>query len=231
MATVLVTGANRGLGLEFCRQYADKGDRVIACCRNPLRAEQLTALTQHYSTIQVETLDVADFHQIDALALKYNDTDIDILINNAGVYDDKSSQGFGKLDYQAWSNSFLINSQAPIKLAEVFLPQVSRSSKKLIVAISSLMGSIADNGSGGSMLYRSSKSALNSVMKTLAIEVKDQGIGVIIFHPGWVQTAMGGPNALIDAKTSVAGMCEQIDKFNFNQTGKFIKYDGKAMPW
>src|SRR5664279_1701560 len=184
MATVLITGANRGLGLEFCRQYAKQGWNVIACSRNPDDAFDLNNLASRHPTIQLEQLDVSAFDQIDALSRKLSDCCIDVLINNAGVYGDKNNRGFGQLDYQAWTNSLLINTQAPIKMAEAFLEQIKRSDKKLIVNISSLMGSIADNIGGGSILYRSSKAAVNAAMKSLAIGLKDQSVGVLIFHPG-----------------------------------------------
>jgi NAD(P)-dependent dehydrogenase (short-subunit alcohol dehydrogenase family) len=116
-------------------------------------------------------------------------------------------------------------------MVEAFLPHVKRGAKKLIVNISSLMGSLTDNDSGGSILYRSSKAALNAAMKSLSLELKAQDVGILIFHPGWVQTDMGGKNALIDSKTSVSGMCSVIDKFTLMQTGSFIKYDDSPMPW
>lgn len=230
MPTVLITGANRGLGLEFCRQYAGQGWDVIACCRNPALASELNGLGQHYASIQIEALDVAHFDQIDMLSKKLSDTSIDVLINNAGVYGD-SNRGFGQLDYQAWLNTLIVNTQAPIKMAEAFLLHITRGSKKLIANISSLMGSVSDNDSGGSILYRSSKAALNAAMKSLSIDLKAQGVGMLIFHPGWVKTDMGGANALIDAKTSVGGMCALIEGFTLAQSGNFIKYDGKPMPW
>ncbi|ESS72210.1 C-factor CsgA [Methyloglobulus morosus KoM1] len=231
MPSVLITGANRGLGLEFCRQYADAGWKVIACCRNPAQAEALNALRQSHDFVQIEALDVADFGQIDDLSKTLLDASIDVLINNAGVYDDQRGNGFGQLDYQAWQHSLLINTLAPVKMAESFSPQIKRSGKKLIVNISSLMGSLADNGSGGSILYRSSKAALNASMKSLSIDLMNQNIGVLILHPGWVQTDMGGANALIDSKTSVSGMRAVIDGFTLAQSGAFIKYDGTPMPW
>jgi NAD(P)-dependent dehydrogenase (short-subunit alcohol dehydrogenase family) len=230
MATVLITGANRGLGLEFCRQYAEQGWHVIACSRNPDDAFDLNNLATHHN-VQLETLDVSKFEQIDALSRKLADLSIDVLINNAGIYADHRSDGFGHLDYQAWTNSLLINTQAPVKMAEAFLPQIKKSDKKLIVNISSLMGSIADNDSGGSIFYRSSKAALNAAMKSLAIDLKDQSVGVLIFHPGWVKTDMGGPNALINVEQSITGMRSLIESFSLNQSGSFIKYDGTPMPW
>ncbi|MGZ5075618.1 MAG: SDR family oxidoreductase [Methylobacter sp.] len=231
MATVLITGANRGLGLEFCRQYAEQGWDVIACSRNPDDAFDLNNLAGHHAKIQLEALDVSKFKQIDALSEKLAGRPIDILINNAGIYLDNKSNGFGDLDYQAWTESFLTNTEAPVKMAEAFLPQIKNSDKKLIVAISSLMGSMADNESGGSIFYRSSKAALNAAIKSLSIELQPESVGVLIFHPGWVKTDMGGPNALINAEQSVTGMCNLIDSFKLNQSGSFVKYDGTPMPW
>ena len=231
MATVLITGANRGLGLEFCTQYVKAGWNVIACCRQPEQSTALVALAENYSNLRIEALDVADFGQIDALSQKLSTTAVDVLINNAGIYGDNSTIHFGQLDYQAWSNTLLINTQAPVKMAEAFLNQLKAGNSKLIVNISSLMGSMTDNTSGGSLLYRSSKAALNAVMKSLSIALKQQAIGVLIFHPGWAKTDMGGPNALINADESVSGMRQVIDKFSLDQSGCFIKYDGTIMPW
>ena len=230
MATVLITGANRGLGLEFCRQYAEQGWHVIACSRNPDDAFDLNNLAGH-SNIQLETLDVSAFDQIDALSQKLANQAIDVLINNAGVYTDHNSNGFGHLDYQAWTKSLLINTQAPVKMAEAFLAQLKTGDKKLIVNISSLMGSMADNSGGGSIFYRSGKAALNAAMKSLSIDLKSQSVGVLIFHPGWVKTDMGGPNALIDAEQSVSGMRSVINNFSLDQSGNFVRYDGTPMPW
>ncbi|MDP1774180.1 MAG: SDR family oxidoreductase [Methylobacter sp.] len=231
MATVLITGANRGLGLEFCRQYAEQDWHVIACARNPDDAFDLNKLAGRHSNIQLETLDVSEFEQIDALSEKLAAQPIDVLINNAGIYADNKNNGFGHLDYQAWIQSLVVNTEAPVKMAEAFLPQIKKSDKKLIVNISSLMGSIADNDSGGSIFYRSSKAALNAAMKSLAIELKDQSVGVLIFHPGWVKTDMGGPNGLINADQSITGMRALIENFSLNQSGSFVKYDGTPMPW
>ncbi len=231
MSTVLITGANRGLGLEFCRQYAEAGWQVIACCRNPGAADKLSDLEQLYSNLRVYSLNVANFSEIDNLSSQLANENIDVLINNAGVYGDENAHGFGNLDFQKWSDTLTINTQAPVKMAEAFLPQVKRSEKKLIVAISSLMGSIADNSGGGSILYRSSKAALNAVMKSLAIDLKEQGVGVLIFHPGWVRTDMGGLNGLIDVEESIVGMREVIAEFRLSLTGDFVKYDGMPMPW
>lgn len=231
MPTVLVTGANRGLGLEFCKQYADAGWQVIAGCRNPQAATALAELAARYPNLAIETLDVADFGQIDALAVKLHDQAIDVLLNNAGVYGDQAGHGFGQVDYAAWQTTLTINSLAPIKMAEAFMRHVLRGSSKLIVTVSSLMGSMADNTSGGSLLYRSSKAGVNAAMHSLAIDLQPRSIGILILHPGWVRTDMGGPNGLIDVEESVSGMRQQIAEFKLQQSGKFIKYDGNEMPW
>ncbi len=231
MATVLITGANRGLGLEFCRQYAAAGWEVLACCRKPGTAQDLQALAGQFDSIEIFALDVADFKRIDALSRELAERRINVLLNNAGIYGDSREHGFGNLDYGAWTETLRINLQAPVKMTEAFLPQIGRSDRKLVVAISSLMGSIADNGSGGSLLYCSSKAGLNAAMKSLALMLEHQAIGVLIFHPGWVKTDMGGANALIEAGESIAGMRSIIDRFTLQQTGSFIKYDGTPLPW
>lgn len=231
MKTVLITGANRGLGLEFCRQYTRDDWRVIATCRQPDSAMELNALARQYAHFQIHALDVADFSQIDALSQALTHETIDVLINNAGIYADKQGQGLGQLDYQYWEKSFLINTLAAVKMTEAFMPQVQKSKQKLIVAISSLMGSMADNGSGGSLLYRSSKAALNAAMKSLSIDLSRHSIGVLILHPGWVKTDMGGENALINVEESVAGMRQQIEIFNQHKTGRFLNYEGVQLPW
>lgn len=229
--TVLITGANRGLGLEFVRQYAEAGWRVIATCRSVAAAKELTALADEYSSVQIETMDVADFKQIDALSALLADEAIDVLLNNAGVYGDDAEHGFGNLDFQVWSQTLSINTLAPVKMAEAFLPQLERGSNKLIASVSSLMGSIADNGSGGSICYRSSKAALNAAMKSVAIDLRDKAIGVLILHPGWVKTDMGGKNALIEVEESVSGMRQRIKEFSFEQSGCFVNYKGDVLPW
>lgn len=227
MPTVLVTGANRGLGYEFCRQYAAEGWVVLACCRHPEKARALANI----ANVQALALDVGDFAGIDHLAHELKEHAIDVLINNAGIYGDTSVHGFGQLDYAAWARSLLVNAQAPVKMAEAFLPHLQRGKLKRLVSITSQMGSIADNGSGGSILYRTSKAALNAAMKSLSIDLKPLGINVLILHPGWVKTDMGGPNALIDAEKSVAGMRRVIAEATFQQSGCFLKYDGSSLPW
>lgn len=228
-ATVLITGANRGLGLEFAKQYAEAGWQVIACCRWPDEAKELQALAERSGDLlEIHQLDVADFEEIDALALILQGRAIDILINNAGVY---PKSDFGNVNYEAWAEAFHINSMAPMKMAEAFVGHVAASDQKKIVTVSSKMGSIDDNTSGGSYIYRSTKTAANMVMKSLAIDLKPKGIASTILHPGWVRTDMGGPNGLIDAPESVAGMRRVIEALTLENGGRFVAYDGKEIPW
>ena len=231
MNTVLITGASRGIGLEFTRQYAGMGWNVLACCRNINTATGLTQMAQQNDRITLYSLDVRDRAAIDKLATELSGTVIDVLIANAGIYGDSRGHGFGNLDYQAWMNTLETNVLGAVKVAEAFYPHLKRGKQPVIAALSSQMGSIADNGSGGSILYRSSKAALNAAMKSIAIDVRADGVGVLIFHPGWVKTDMGGPGALIDAQISVAGMIEQIKQFDLSRSGQFIKYDGSMLPW
>ena len=225
---VLITGANRGLGLAFTKQYAADGWNVLACCRHPQSALDLQALAAAYNNVKVHTLDVADFAQIDALAVQLKDEAIDVLINNAGVYPHSS---FGDTNYDDWANGFKVNSMAPLKMAEAFVQHITRSHLKKIATLTSKMGSIDDNTSGESYSYRSSKTAVNMVMKSLSIDLKPYGISVVTLHPGWVQTDMGGSNALISAQTSVNGLRKVIADLSLVTTGQFIAYDGKAIPW
>ncbi len=231
MNTVLITGANRGIGLEFCTQYADQDWTVLACCRHPQQADQLNELAAGKPNIQVSALDVLDHAGIDRLAARLNGSSIDLLIANAGIYGDSRGKELGHLDYPAWIRTLETNVLGVVKVVEAFLPNLRRSSKPMLAALSSQMGSIADNSSGGSILYRSSKAALNATLKSVSIDLYAEGIGVLIFHPGWVKTDMGGPHALIDTNTSVSGMIKQINGFTMDQTGQFIKYDGSRLPW
>ena len=231
MATILITGANRGLGLEFCKQYAKENWNVIACCRNPQNASDLTKLANQFPSVSILQLDVSDLSQISTLAKTLDGTEIDILLNNAGIYGDESGHGFGNLDYAQWQKNMTVNVFAPVKLTEALLSNLECGKLKKIVAISSLMGSIEDNGSGGSILYRSSKTALNSAMKSIAIDIKPKNIAVLILHPGWVKTDMGGSNASMKISKSVVKMRETIANFTHQQSGEFLRYDGGKLPW
>jgi NAD(P)-dependent dehydrogenase (short-subunit alcohol dehydrogenase family) len=231
MSTVLITGANRGLGLEFTKQYAGAGWQVLACCRDPASADALNAIAHgSRGQVQVHALDVAELTAIDALAHKLQGTPIDLIINNAGIYPDRHS-GFGQIDYEAWMMAFLVNTMAPLKIVEAFVSNLERGHGKLVATVSSKMGSLEDNTSGGCYLYRSSKSAVNMVMKSLSLDLAARGIRAVTLHPGWVQTDMGGPNAWISAEESVSGMRRVLDNATSKQSGRFISYDGSEVPW
>ena len=227
MPTCLITGANRGLGLEFAKQYAADGWKVIATCRKPDAAAELNALE---GDIQVHALDVTDFAEIEALGKKLTGEAIDLLLKNAGVYGPRVVT-HDAVDYAAWTDVLRANAMAPLKMSAVFEPHVAAGKLRRMAAITSLMGSMADNVSGGSYIYRSSKAALNAVMKSLANDLKGKGISVVMLHPGWVRTDMGGPNAKIGASESVAGMRKVIDGMSVENTGRFMNYDGRELPW
>lgn len=226
MPTVFITGANRGLGLEFTRQYLDDGWDVIATCRNSGDATDLNALS---GNLTVHEMAVDDDAAILRVANDLSDQAIDVLINNAGVMGPRLS--FGDLDSAAWAEVLRINIIAPLKVAEAFVGHVARSDLKKIVTLSSKMGSMADNTSGGSFIYRSSKAGVNAAMRSLSFEVAPQGIAAAMLHPGWVRTDMGGPNGLIDANTSVSGMRSVIAALNADMSGRFWNYDGTEIPW
>jgi NAD(P)-dependent dehydrogenase (short-subunit alcohol dehydrogenase family) len=232
MYTTLITGANRGIGLEFARQYAADGWRVLACCRHPEQAAELKKLAAQYpDAVQIHVLDVSDFAQVDGLARTLANEPVDLLINNAGYYPSSDSKGFGHADFDEWTQAFRVNVMAPFRMAEAFVSSVARSKLKIIATLSSKMGSMADNTSGGSYMYRSSKAAINMVNKSMSLDLHSNGITAVVFHPGWVQTDMGGPNALITVEQSVAGLRTVIGKLALADSGKFFAYDGQEIPW
>ena len=226
MPTVLITGANRGIGLEFARVFAADGWNVHACCRQPEKAAKLKALA---GEVSVHRLDVTNGLQVAGLARELAEEPIDLLLNNAGIYGPRT--GFAQTDYDEWAPVFQVNVMAPLRMAERFVRQVAGSERKLIANISSKMGSIGDNARGGSYIYRSSKAALNMVVKSLSIDLAGRGIAVVAFHPGWVQTDMGGPEASLTVAESVAGMRAVIEHLGPADNGKFFNYDGSEIPW
>jgi NAD(P)-dependent dehydrogenase (short-subunit alcohol dehydrogenase family) len=222
--TVLITGANRGLGLEFARQYAADGWRVIACCRNPKDAPELKKIKA-----EVQALDVTSQESIQHLAKALHGTPIDVLINNAGLHGDLRM--FGETDVALWQQIFAVNSIAPVQILAALLENVAASHHKKVLNISSKVGSIGDGPSGGSYAYRSSKTALNMAMANAAHELKNRGITILLVHPGWVQTDMGGPTAPVSIEQSITGLRRIVDKATLAETGHFYDYTGKQLPW
>lgn len=219
MEQVLITGANRGIGLELCRQYLARGARVIGACRRS--SEALGALG-----VQVHTgLDVTSDEAVAALAGSL-DHKIDLLINCAGILEGNS---LDSLDFDSVRRQFEVNSVGPLRVTAALVPQLSDHAK--VAIITSRMGSIADNGSGGSYGYRMSKSAVNAVGGSLAVDLKPRGIAVALLHPGYVRTEMTGGNGLVNADESAAGLMARIDGLNIDNTGSFWHMNGELLPW
>lgn len=230
MASVLITSASRGLGLELVRQYAADGWRVLAACRDPSSAEQLQAVTRASGgRVDSFPMDVTDAQSIERAAAKCGDA-VDVMINSAGIYG-PSSQRSDAIDYDAWAKVFDVNTMGPLRVTMAFVEHLSRSQRKLVVTITSGMGSLADNRSGGSIAYRSSKAAVNMVMRCMAIDLAPRGIVCVLLNPGWVKTDMGGPNATLTATTSVTAMRRLIETLGPAHSGRFFNYDGKEYAW
>ena len=230
-STYFITGCNRGLGLEFVQQLLARGQRVIATCRDIATAIDLTALTlKHSGQLSLVEMDVSDEASMREAVALLNDEAIDVFINNAGVYGPRDAN-FGNVDGPAMAEVLYTNAVAPVLLTQLLIDNVRKGSGKKLVYVSSKMGSIADNGRGGSYIYRSSKTALNSVVKSLALDLAPEGIATATLHPGWVRTDMGGPNGLIDAPESVSGMLNVIDGLSVANTGQFFSYDGSTIAW
>jgi NAD(P)-dependent dehydrogenase (short-subunit alcohol dehydrogenase family) len=229
MSSVLVTGANRGIGLALVRNYAADGWRVFATARDLGRPGELQALAKKHPTVSLHALDVADGDAIQALSRDLKGEPIDVLINNAGVYD--PSPRFGRTDYDAWMQVFQVNTMAALRMAEAFVDHVARSQRKIMASISSGMGSIADNSSGGYYAYRTSKSALQMVMRSLAIDLAPRGILAVALNPGWVKTDMGGPGGSLTPDECARRLRAILDKLKQSDSGKFWHHAGKEFPW
>jgi NAD(P)-dependent dehydrogenase (short-subunit alcohol dehydrogenase family) len=231
MPTILITGANRGLGLEFTRQYAADGWTVIAACRDPQSARDLQAFaTDGAGRIRVIAMNVADTASVKAAAATLAGEPIDILLNNAGV-GSPAGKTLGSLDYAAWLKVLDVNALGPARVVEALVENVARGERKLILTITSRMGSIDDNSSGGSYPYRSSKAAVNMVVKSLSRDLAPRGITCVLLHPGWVRTAMGGPGGKLSPAESIAAMRKLIAGLGPEDSGKFYDYDGAVIPW
>ncbi len=228
---LLITGTSRGIGLEMVRYAMECGWRVFACCRHPHQADALLKLAALApERISVHIADLAELATLQALAYELRNEAIDMLINNAGVYGSNQNQ-FGEVDVRSWQQAFAINCIAPLKLSEALCEQVAISEHKIIACLSSKMGSMADNGSGGSYIYRSSKAALNAVVKSMAVDLLPKNIKAVALHPGWVKTDMGGVNAEITARESVTQMFETLLALTAKDSGRFIDIDGSDIPW
>jgi NAD(P)-dependent dehydrogenase (short-subunit alcohol dehydrogenase family) len=231
MTTILITGANRGLGLEFVTQYAKDGATIHAACRRPEKAKELIELANaHKGKITVHTLDAASDASVAHLKREIGDTPIDILINNAGVYGG-DKQNHGGVDFSSWLDVLNVNTLGPIRVMEALAGNLNAGTDKKAIAITSMMGSTAGNSNGGYLAYRSSKAALNNALRGLSLALKGDGVIVVPIHPGWVQTDMGGPNAPLKPPESVSGMRKVIADLKLSDSGRFLDYAGKELPW
>ena len=237
--TVLITGANRGIGYELARQYTERGWNVIATTRRPKDSPALIALAAERDNVRVEKLDVTSDRSVRALAERYRGTKIDVLINNAGILGDTAAQKYGSYDFDTWDEVMDVNVKGPLRMVEAFMDNVAASRQKKIMNISSAVGSIGATF-GGQVFYRSSKASLNMAMRTLSKEVKRdpdpdrQALVVGLINPGIVDTgfAKNVPVPMISARESAEKVISVIENYTPDKSGSFIDYDkGSALPW
>ncbi len=230
MTNVLITGANRGLGLGFVKSFLAKNINVICTTRNIAGSKELLECKKKYpKNLEILELDLLEENSENTLSDLLSDKPVDIFINNAGV--GNSNQRFGVVSSKPWLKLLKVNLIAPLTVTQAIIENIKKGSDKKIYFLSSQLGSIGDNTSGGMYIYRSSKTALNQVVKSLSVDLKPIGITVISLHPGWVKTDMGGPNAPVSIDESIKGMMKVIDTTDIGNTGTFLNYDGKELPW
>jgi NAD(P)-dependent dehydrogenase (short-subunit alcohol dehydrogenase family) len=225
---IVITGANRGIGLELVRQCLGRGDSVIATARNPDDAAELQALARGSGELTVLACDVGDDASVRAFAAKVTGA-VDALINNAGVMGAMTS--LADLDTADALNTYSINALGPLRVTGALLPQLRQSKVKKVLHVTSGMGSIGDNDAGGAYGYRMSKAALNMGSRSMARDLKPEGISVAVINPGWVKTDMGGAEAPLDVTTSAAGILAQLDGLSSANSGEFLDYAGKSWSW
>lgn len=239
MPTVLITGANRGIGLEFASQYAVEGWTVIACCRDPQgeSSEELRKIADEASgRVALETMDMLDHDSIDAVAAKYEGTPIDVLLNNAGIIgpvpiqDHLGAQHFGTIDYEVWDTVIRTNTFAPIKMAETFLENVLAGEQKKIITLSSTVGSFQEDVTPA-FCYCTSKTAVTKAVQLLSEALKDKNVVAMAFCPGHVKTRMGVGGATVEIPDSVSGMRGLIAGFTMADTGTFRRFNGDTVAW
>jgi NAD(P)-dependent dehydrogenase (short-subunit alcohol dehydrogenase family) len=223
--TVLITGANRGLGLEFARQYSEAGWSVVGTARSPEKAVELRGLE-----VRVLQLDVTDPASVAGLAAELQNQPIDLLINNAG-YANKGAKGFEDLSFEGVERVIAVNTIGPMRVTQALLPNLRLGKAKKIVHITSGLGSIGENVSGGYYGYRESKAALNMFNRSLAADYREEGFICVVMSPGWVRTDMGGPEAPLSPEDSIRGMRKVIDGLTIEDSGTFQSWDGRQRAW
>ena len=225
MKNILITGANRGIGLKFA-EILSANNNIYATARDITKADDLEKL----DNTELLELDLLDKDSIKSFCSELKDIPLDIIINNAGIFQDEQMEET-ILDPELWLDEIMINAIGPVVLSQKLKENIMSGNEKKIIFISSQMGSIDDNYSGGYYFYRTSKSALNSAAKSLSIDWKADGIAVVMLHPGWVRTDMGGSNAKLDIDTSVRKMLDVINALDMGKTGTFLNYEGKKLEW
>ncbi len=226
----LITGSNRGLGLAWAHRLVAEGWRVFASCRHPAEAAALHELARQSPRLTVHRADISSPDDIRGLYWELESEPIDLLVNNAGVYLEKGATPIGSLRYDDWLRTFEVNTLGAVRMVEAFAENVARSRKRLIISVTSHMGSIADISTSGSYYYRSSKAALNAAMRGLSAELAPRGVGLLLLHPGGVVTRMG-PSSGLSPEQSVDGMFKLAQRFDRSMTGRFFRYDGTELPW
>ena len=229
MQTVLITGANRGIGLALTRKFLEAGDSVIACCRDPAKAAALHAMKQG-GKLEILPLEVTSADSVAALAKAVGSRTVDVLINNAGIMGGEQ-QDSNNMDYAAWLHTFEVNTLSPFRVTMALLPALQRSSKARVITVSSQMGAFGLDMGFGRYAYRTSKTAASKTMQLLAAELKSQNIIVCPVHPGWVQTDMGGPGAQITPEASASGLQQLINSLTMAESGRFWTWEGKEHVW
>ena len=233
LKTAIITGANRGIGLALTRIYAESGKwKILACCRTPNKATALQDIAQKFpGHIEIFTLDVSDAKSIESFAQAIGDQPVDLLINNAGILGpDPHQQNLQHMDFDGWSNTFNINSIAPFRMVQAIMKNLEKAKQAKITTISSMMGALSTEVTGY-YAYCSSKAAVNKVMKLLSLDLASKGMVVTMFHPGWVQTDMGGDNAEITPQTSAQGLYDVISSLTLADSGKFLTWNGDEHAW
>ena len=235
MPNVLITGANRGIGLELTRQYQDDGWNVTAFVRSSSDGLDEVAAK---GNVQVVTADLTDDAALKTAVDTVEAESLDLLINNAGMMGssqyagtDRAWQPFGTFDREEWHEVFDINVFTPLALTELLVDKLRAAEKPVVAMMSSQLGSIDNNLSGGLYVYRSSKTAVNAIMKSLAVNLKDDGITCVSLHPGWVKTDMGGPNADVPVSMSASGLRNVLSKVSIKDSGRFVAFDGRDLPY
>ena len=225
MKNILITGANRGIGLKFA-EILSANNNIYATARDITNADDL----KKFDNTELLELDLLNKDSIKSFCSELKDIPLDMIINNAGIFQDEQMEET-ILDPELWLDEIMINAIGPVVLSQKLKENIMSGNDKKIIFISSQMGSIDDNYSGGYYFYRTSKSALNSAAKSLSIDWKADSIAVLMLHPGWVRTDMGGSNAKLDIDTSVRKMLDVINSLDISKTGAFLNYEGKKLEW